>query len=29
MDPVEIEDTRVDRTIFDGRIMYDASAPQP
>ena len=28
IDPVQIEDTHVDLTIFDGRIIYDASAPQ-
>ncbi len=27
IDPVQIEDTHVDLTIFDGRIIYDASAP--
>jgi predicted amidohydrolase YtcJ len=34
IDPVQIEDTRVDLTIFDGRVIYDASGydasgPQP
>lgn len=28
IDPVEIEKTRVDLTIFDGRVIYDASALQ-
>jgi hypothetical protein len=28
IDPVQIEDTHVDLTIFDGRVIYDASAPQ-
>jgi hypothetical protein len=28
-DPVQIEDTRVDLTIFDGRVLYDRSAPAP
>lgn len=28
IDPVEIEKTRVDLTIFDGRVIYDASMPQ-
>ena len=28
IDPVQIEGTHVDLTIFDGRIIYDASAPQ-
>jgi predicted amidohydrolase YtcJ len=27
IDPVEIENTRVDLTIFDGRVTYDASTP--
>jgi predicted amidohydrolase YtcJ len=29
IDPLEIEKTRVDVTIFDGRVIYDASTPQP
>jgi predicted amidohydrolase YtcJ len=28
IDPLEIEKTRVDLTIFDGRVIYDASTPQ-
>ena len=28
IDPVEIGKTRVDVTIFDGRVIYDASTPQ-
>jgi predicted amidohydrolase YtcJ len=28
IDPVQIETTHVDLTIFDGRVIYDASAPQ-
>jgi predicted amidohydrolase YtcJ len=28
IDPVQIENTRVDLTIFDGRVIYDASAPK-
>jgi predicted amidohydrolase YtcJ len=28
IDPVQIEDTHVDLTIFDGRVIYDASSPQ-
>jgi predicted amidohydrolase YtcJ len=28
IDPVEIENTRVDLTIFDGRVIYDSSTPQ-
>jgi predicted amidohydrolase YtcJ len=28
IDPVQIENTRVDLTIFDGRVIYDASTPQ-
>jgi predicted amidohydrolase YtcJ len=26
IDPVEIENTKVDLTIFDGRVVYDRSA---
>jgi predicted amidohydrolase YtcJ len=29
IDPLEIEKTQVDLTIFDGRVIYDASTPQP
>jgi predicted amidohydrolase YtcJ len=29
IDPLQIEKTRVDVTIFDGRVIYDASTPQP
>ena len=28
IDPVQIENTHVDLTIFDGRVIYEASAPQ-
>jgi hypothetical protein len=28
IDPIEIENTRVELTIFDGRVIYDASAPK-
>lgn len=28
IDPVEIQNTHVDLTIFDGRVIYDRSAPQ-
>jgi predicted amidohydrolase YtcJ len=28
IDPVEIENTRVALTVFDGRVLYDASTPQ-
>lgn len=28
IDPVQIEDTHVDITIFDGQVIYDASSPQ-
>jgi predicted amidohydrolase YtcJ len=28
IDPVQIENTHVDLTVFDGRVIYEASAPQ-